>query len=106
MFVEHKEAGEAQEVKPLDEVGKALLETAAEIERRGLPCCMIDSLGRGCVIITLGKILRSLSKTEAAIQRLAPHVPGFDIAHWSDAAGRDGRGHEVVAKLRAVALGS
>ena len=109
MFVEKTERPQGEEqpsrerVQPLDDVSKLLLKAADVIERRGLPDCAFNHKGQSCVIVTCGEIAQDFGLTERATERLQKHV-GY-VPDWSDKAGREGRGAEVVAKLRAVALG-
>jgi hypothetical protein len=87
----------------LDDVGRLLMDAANAIERQGLPCTAIDAKGRTCVIVTMGRLSGDCDLVDRAIDRLRPHV-GY-VARWSDDHGLAGLGSEVVAKLRAVALG-
>jgi hypothetical protein len=107
MFVKIEErdgCGYRERVQPLDEASKLMLKTADLIEKRGLPDCAIDKQGRGCVIVTMGEVGGGHEHSQEAIDRL--NRSGIkDVAYWSDSAGGAGRFMEVVAKLRAVALG-
>jgi hypothetical protein len=86
----------------LDEVSKLMLKTADLIERRGLPGCAIED-GKGCVIVSFAEVGGDFGQSEQMNARMHKHVGR--LTDWSDKAGREGRAHEVVAKLRAVALG-
>lgn len=102
MFVEHKEVGEQQPTRELDEVSKLMLETAAHIERVGLSRDGTeDWCGRPCTIHALNTTSKGrYDLADEAQQRLRDNL-GHPIGRWSDATPQG----EVVAKLRAVALG-
>lgn len=108
MFVEEKSKGE---VKELDEPSKALLKAAALIEKHGWCQNHYSSAdGRLCI---LGAVKAALGIpvgdeedvnpiAEKACERIFDNV-GVRAHFWNDRAGRTQ--DEVVAKLRAVALG-
>lgn len=111
MFVEHKEVGE---VKELDEAGKLLLKAADVIERLGWCQNNLQSPdGRVCFagamkLASYGTIWPegpgAIQPTmEAAWTRFERFVGTDRASKWNDADGRTQ--DEVVAKLRAVALG-
>jgi len=102
MFVEEKAKGE---VKELDAVSKLLLRAAALIEERGLPDREKDEAGRACVILTISELGDIPKDIHDALMKLQLSL-GITIATWSDRAGAEGRAHEVISKLRAVAFSS
>ena len=110
MFVEHKEAGEAP-VKPLDEAGRVLMEAADFLEQRK----WFPGEGRDCreahcawdaICLSQGSSMPTELSYNAG-NRLA-HALGLrrvsQIFTWNDA--KDRTKEEVIAKLRAVALGA
>ena len=106
MFVEHKEAGESTPV--LDDASRLLLRAAALIEERGWCQGAYFSGERLCAMGALhmasgGRIGDAFTAVgSVAIERLWKKLPTV-IPDWNDRPGRTKE--EVVAKLRAVALG-
>ena len=115
-FVEHKSPGEGlplreQELQ-LDDVSKLLLKAAVEIEWRGW-CQLASSDGaavcmEGAMLLAGGRspngFFRGMSFR--AFERVCDAIKrdGFSVPHeWNDSPGRTKE--EVIAKLRAVALG-
>lgn len=106
MFVEQEKRiatePSTEKLKPWQVV---LLKTASIIEERGLPASAADGQGRYCVLFTMTELEGLSFSVHEAVRQLCES--GIEsIPEWSDKAGREGRGAEVVAKLRAVALGS
>lgn len=107
MFVKHKEAGEPSResgVKPLDDVSKLLLKGAAIIVERGHDQSHLGEgpNGERCALCSLIEADGNrFSRTyEDAKARLRGAV-GESITDWNNQSTKE----EVVAKLRAVALG-
>ena len=104
MFTTEKAPGELHE-QPHRELlpeEKLLLKAADYITEHGLSSSGkgYDMDGRVCVIVALGICGLDYPSIDGAIERLRRHVP-LGIADWSD----NNPAAEVVAKLRAVALG-
>lgn len=100
MFVEHKEVGEE---KKLDESGKLLLKVADVIERDGW-CQGSYTTGKlSCIVGAIVKV----EPDNTALRQLTYSILNANIGgcviRWNDTPGRTQA--EVVAKLRAVALG-
>lgn len=110
MFVEHKEVGED---KKLDDASKVLLKAADMIERNGWcqgaayldfvkgskgPMCMYGAIWAANDDDPTGKF-EALKAAEGRVNEAC----GTFMAKWNDKSGRTK--DEVLAKLRAVALG-
>ena len=118
MFVEHKEAGEFT-TPALDEASRLLLKAAALLEEHGWCQHERSNAGRHCVLGALDEAAggdRNWGHKDerapwwGAVQRLvsavgATHPIGINwaAANWNNQPGRTKE--EVIAKLRAVALG-
>lgn len=109
MFIEEKAPGE---VKEMDEAAKLLLKAAAVIEENGHAQNDYEVHGRFCAVGAICKAAGSVyegrrtPEATAGIQRLREAVERAGLAgilDWNDYPGRTK--DEVVAKLRAVALG-
>src|SRR5437867_3333049 len=95
----------------LDDASKLLLAAAAIIERQGWCQCFIGTFGgqlciEGALNVARGRepiaMLEGNEVTLEALLRVNKAV-GASAFHWNDTPGRTK--DEVVAKLRAVALG-
>jgi hypothetical protein len=110
MFTTEKAPGELHEqpyreiCEGLDVASKLLLNAADYIEELGLSCSGegIDEDGSVCTLVAIGSCATDIQDIDLALERLRPHVPSGEIVRWSDNSPK----HEVLAKLRAVALGS
>lgn len=112
MFVEHKEVGE---VKELDAASRLLLKAADCIEERGLAKnCQQDAKGRlcayGALMLANGGTPEGFNdgRDRAAIREASERLTKavgckYGPASWNNAPERTKA--EVVAKMRAVALG-
>lgn len=122
MFVEHKEQGEPSrepQVKPLDDTSDLLLKAAEWIECHGWTRGAMQKYEKTCTLgaLTMASDARGdttygpISAAERRLKAALPEPYCSDqhrehlcaVAAWNDAPGRTKE--EVVAKLRAVALG-
>ena len=92
-------------LKPeLDEASKVLLRAADLIEDRGwCQRALEDDMGRYCAIGAILQVPGTTDERSVAATRLMKSICERDVAVWNNAPGRTKE--EVVAKLRAVALG-
>ena len=121
MFVEHKEAGEASPNREcgegLDSAGKLLLKAAAWIEHHGWIQGKLSWANKVCALGALsnaaeGGPYEPIIEAEERLKALLPEPYRSDkhvgslcaLAAWNDERGRTK--DEVVAKMRAAALGS
>ena len=98
MFVEHKAPGEVRE---LDGASNNLLRAASLIEKRGWHQGSLFKDGRYCIVGAISNVRNSIEEMVMAWSLMDQSVG--NAAMWNDTPGRTK--DEVVAKLRAVALG-